>query len=94
MITEEQIAKLKRLIDDRRTLEDKLKKVNNFIPEDGIKVEFNYRTYNNYQDLAEIYCNYDEIIEILKEKFFSEIEKINEKINSLTIVEVNNNLEI
>jgi hypothetical protein len=93
MITEEQIAKLKRLIDDRRTLEDKLKKVNNFIPEDGIKVKFNYRS-NSYSNLAEIYCNYGEIIKILKEKFSSEIEKINEKINSLQLVEVNNNLEI
>lgn len=93
MITEEQITKLKGLIDNRKTFEDKLKKVSNFILESGIKVVFSYRDHG-YNDSAEIYCYYDEIIEILKEKLSSEIDQINEKINSLTIVEVNNNLEI
>jgi hypothetical protein len=93
MITEEQVTKLKRLIDDRKTLEDKLKRVNNFIPEDSIKVKFKYRDHS-YSNSTEIYCNYNEIIEILKEKLSSEIDQINEKINSLTIVEVNSTLEI
>jgi hypothetical protein len=94
MITEEQVTKLKRLIDDRKDFEKKLDQVNHFVPADGIKVKFKYRTYNNYQDLAEIYCNYDEIIDLLKEKFSSKINQLNEKINSLQLVEINNTLEI
>lgn len=94
MITEEQINKLKRLIDDRKDFKKKLDQVNNFVPADGVKVKFKYWTYNNYQDLAEIYCNYDEIIDLLKEKFSSEINQLNEKINSLQLVEINNTLEI
>ena len=93
MITEEQIAKLKRLIDDRKNFEEKLKQLDNFIPEDGIKVKFKYRD-RGYSQLAEIYCNHDEIIELLKEKFSSKIDQINEKINSLQLVEINNTLEI
>lgn len=93
MITEEQITKLKGLIDDRKTLEDKLKKINNFIPESGIKVGFSYRN-RGYNDSTEIYCNHDEIIELLKEKFSSKINQLNEKINSLQLVEINNTLEI
>ena len=87
MITEEQIIKLKRLIDNRKDFEKKLNQVNNFIPGDGVKVKFDYRTSNGYTDLVEIYCNYDEIIEILKEKFSFEINQLNEKINSLQLVE-------
>ena len=93
MITEEQILKLKRLIDDRKRLEERLKQLNNFIPESGIKVKFNYRD-RGYSQLAEIYCRHDEVIELLKEKVSSEIDQINEKINSLQLVKINNTLEI
>ena len=93
MITEEQILKLKRLVDDRKRLEERLKQLNNFIPESGIKVKFNYRNHS-YSEISEIYCNHDEIIELLKEKVSSEIDQINEKINSLQLVEINNTIEI
>lgn len=93
MITEEQITKLKRLIDDRKLLEKRLKELDNFIPEDGIKVKFSYRNHS-YSESSEIYCRYDKIIEILKEKLSSEMDQINEKINSLQLVEINNTLEI
>lgn len=93
MITEEQITKLKRLIDDRKGFEERLKQLDNFIPGDGIKVKFKYR-HCGYNQLAEIYCNYNEIIDLLKEKFSSKIDQLNEKINSLQLVEINNTLEI
>lgn len=96
MITEEQITKLKRLIDDRKGFEERLKQLDNFIPEDGINIKFRYQrcNYSDYSQLAEIYCNYNEIIDLLKEKFSSKIDQLNEKINSLQLVEINNTLEI
>lgn len=93
MITEEQILKLKRLVDDRKRLEERLKQLNNFIPEDGIKIIFKYRNHS-YSESSEIYCKCNEIIEILKREFSSQIDQINEKINSLQLVEINNTLEI
>lgn len=93
MITEEQILKLKRLIDERKILEKRLKELDNFIPGDSIKVKFSYRNHS-YSETSEIYCHYDEIIEVLKEKFSLEIDQINKKINSLQLVEINNNLEL
>ena len=93
MITEEQITKLKRLIDERKVLEKRLKELDNFIPGDGIKVKFSYRNHS-YSESAEIYCNCDEIIEVLKRDFSSRINQLNEKINSLQLVEINNTLEI
>lgn len=93
MITEEQIIKLKGLIDDKKILEKRLEELNNFIPEDGIKVRFKYRR-RGYSELAEIYFKCDKVIEVLKEEVSSKIDQLNEKINSLQLVEINNTLEI
>ena len=94
MITEEQIIKLKGLIDERKNFEKKLDQLNHFIPEDGIKISFKFQDRLSYHVGSEIYCNYNEIIDLLKEKFSSKIDQLNEKINSLQLVEINNNLEI
>ena len=94
MITEEQITKLKRLIDERKDFEKKLDQLNHFIPGNGIKIGFSSRTGLGYEADCQIYCRYDEIIDLLKEKFSSKINQLNEKINSLQLVEINNTLEI
>ena len=94
MITEEQITKLKNLIDERKNLEKKLDQLNHFIPENGIKVDFSSRTGLGYEASCQIYCKHNEIIDILKEKLSSEIDRLNEKINSLQLVEINSTLEI
>ena len=94
MITEEQINKLKGLIDKRKDFEKKLDQLNHFIPENGIKIDFSSRTSLGYVANHQIYCKYDEIIDLLKEKFSSKIDQLNEKINSLQLVEINNTLEI
>ena len=94
MITEEQIIKLKRLIDERKDFEKKLDRLNHFIPANGIKISFESRDRLGYCISSEIYCNYNEIIDLLKEKFSSKIDQLNEKINSLQLVEINKTLEI
>lgn len=94
MITEEQIIKLKNLIDERKNFEKKLDQLNHFIPENGIKIYFSTRDKLGYKTVNEIYCNYDEIIGLLKEKFSSKINQLNEKINSLQLVEINSTPEI
>lgn len=94
MITEEQITRLKRLIDEKKEFEKKLDQLNRFIPADGIKISFEFRDRLGYRINSEIYCNYNEIIDLLKEKYSSKIDQLNKKINSLQLVEINNTIEI
>lgn len=54
-----------------KTLKKKLDQVNHFVPADGIKISFNSRDRLGYLVGSEIYCNYNEIIDLLKEKFSS-----------------------